>query len=221
MPMLTRTDLEKAQTLEKMKKLLDSFTEDREIYPSEAVHKRQGLIKDLIEEYGPLYDLSLHLNADSAYLTHESNKGPDGIIILPFGEKVAVQITVANQSHQAAMGRELLSQGKPIFATTRKIKNSRTKEVKEEGRCLTTHEQMLRFQVQEIMDAVKKKIKKFHAGTDALLVSTRISVSDLTIAYKWRQDLTKQIFELGSIPYKKLYIANGEKIITIFDCYHA
>lgn len=214
--MVTRIELENPRTPDEMEDLLRSYAEDRETYPDEVVHRRIGIIKDLIEEYQMLYAFARYLdNTRTARLSPQSNQGPDGIVEIESRQEFAVQITVANQSRQEALTRELLSREQPAFASTEKRKDRRTDPVVEHGRALTTREARLRRHVQDVVTAIEKKIENFHEGTDTLLVGTRISVDDSGINYSWKHDLKVQVEGLDNIPYNRLYIANGDEVIPL------
>ena len=214
--MIKRSGLETPRTVDEMEELLRSFSKDR-TNSNEDVHRRHGIIKTLLEEYQPLFTLACHLNARSAHLTARSHEGPDGIIQLQSSKQLGVQITVANQSPQEALTRERLSRGQPTFATTKKLKDRTTGQIVECGRVLTKREARLRGQVQAVVIAIEKKREKFHEGTEALLVVTRISLHDSGINYSWKQDLKKRVEDLGTIPYKRLYLANGDELIPLIE----
>ena len=225
--MIKRSDLETPRTVDEMQELIRSFSKDR-TYSNEDIHRRRGIIKTLLEEYQPLSALSSHLNARSAHLTARSHEGPDGIIQLQSNKQLGVQITVADQSSalefgckrtstQEAHTRERLSRGQPTFANTKKLRDRTTGQIVECGRVLTTREARLRGQVQAAVTAIQKKREKFHKGTEGLLVVTRISLHDLGINYSWKQDLKKRVEDLGAIPYKRLYLANGDELIPLIE----
>lgn len=220
--MIDRSDLEAKRSPPEMQKIRRRFAEDRETYPDEDVHLRRGVFKVFLEEYLPLCTLASNLpGVLSARLMPQSNEGPDALVEIQSSqgiEELAVQITVANQSHQDALARELLSRGQPVFQNTEKVRDPAKKgEIQERGRMLTTRETRLRGQVAEVVAAVRKKLAKFHAGTNVLLVGSRIRLDDSAIAYSWRSDLTERIADLGSIPYGVVYLANGgDELLTLF-----
>ncbi len=215
--MLTRAELETPRTPEEMGALLNSFGNDREAYPDCVVLLRKGIAKDILEEYWPLFALARNLRACSAYLKPSSNPGPDGVVGLATGKKLYVQITVADQSDEVAWKRELLSQGKPVSIWTRKSRDPLTKEIVEEGPSWFAPENYFGKKVQDIVDAITRKLPKFYKGTHALLVS--VDVRPLMERHNetcnWRQDLRDRVSELGFIPYSKLYVANNEEIIEL------
>lgn len=214
--MITRADLETPRTPNEMKEVLDQFSADRITYPDRDVHLRKGIIKVLLEEYDPLHILARAFgNECRAWLTHPSNQGPDSLIQLKSGREFAVQITVANQSHENALGRERLSQGQHTFPASKKERNSQSGEIKESGRILATREGWLRGQVQDLVNSIENKNTKFYDGTDILLVSTRIRLDDSCIEYSWRDDLTDKVQKLCKLRYLGVYVANGYELITI------
>ena len=213
--MVDRSDLEAKRTPTQMQHLLSCFAEDREACSDENVHLRRGVVKDILEEYSPLCILAANLpGVLSARLASPSINGPDGIVEIESGqeiEELTVQITVANQSHQEALARERLSQGQPVFGSTEKVRDPTNRsEIQERGRVLETREGRLRVQVGEVVNAVRRKLANFYAGTDVLLVSSRIYLDDSGITYSWRADLRQQVEALGSIPYRRIFLANGD-----------
>lgn len=218
MPMMKYIDLETPRTPDEMRKFIEAYEKDVETYSNKDVHCRKGIIKDFLEEYCPLYTLVRTFpNVRTARLAPKSNEGPDGIIELKSGVEIAVQITVANESHQEALIRERLSRGQSAFATTEKKKNRRTGEIVECGRALKTKEERLHGHVQKILIAIKKKIEKFHEGTDTLVVATRISVNDSAVKYSWREDVKERIKSLGAIPYRSVYLVNGDEVTSFIE----
>lgn len=126
-----------------------------------------------------------------------------------------IQITVADQDHQAAMGRKRLSKGYATFPISTKTCNSTTKEIEENGRILTNRKAQLQEQVLKIVTAVQQKNNNFHEGTDILLVSANIYLSDKSLDYNWKEDLRARIMSICS-PYSKICIETGTEIVDVF-----
>jgi hypothetical protein len=201
MPKLTRSDLERPRTPHYMKELLRSFAEDGESYPSQDRHLRRGLVKVLLEEYRLLCAFACHVSVRTAWLTPESNKGPDGYVELESGEKLAVQITVADQSDEEARKRKILSQSESVS-------NGFMRE-----------EVFLRRPRQDIADAIKNKIgEKFHPGTDVLLVGTMIPVKAAFTDSSWIEDMLEQIGGVEKIPYSRVYVVNSVVLESEKEC---
>jgi hypothetical protein len=217
MLMLTRTDLEIPRSTDEMYTLVSSFATDRVTYPDKDVHLRKGIVKDILEEYVPLLHLACYLGAKTGRLLTISNNGPDAIIQLQTGKEIKVQITVANESYQEALTREILSEGKSASAWTKKGRDPRTRKIKEGAHFFAVREPKLREEVMKIVNAVKKKINNFHQGTDVLLVATKISIGDTDINYSWKQDLRGQVAALDPIPYKRLYIINNDEVVHLIE----
>lgn len=211
---ITRSQLEDFRTSEEMAKILDKL-QDRSTYSDDDVHYRRGLVKDLLEEYAPLLTLVRGTpEAVSARLLPKSNEGPDAAINAHAGT-LSVQITVADQSYQAALTREVLATEGSAFPATEKSRDRASGKVVQDGRVLTTREGRLREQVAEVMVAVKRKAKNFHEGTEILLVNTRISLDDSSIEYSWREDVRKQFQALEDVPYGRVFLANGDELISL------
>jgi 3'-phosphoadenosine 5'-phosphosulfate sulfotransferase (PAPS reductase)/FAD synthetase len=156
--MITRNDLEKPRTPNEMKAILDQFSKDQNTYPDQDVHMRKGIIKRLLEEYRPLHVLANDLGEEcQARLSLASNEGPDAVIRLKSGKEITIQITVADQSCMTALGREVLSQGKPMFPNSNKTRAKQTREICQTGRILDTREGRLRKQVDDVIKAIGKK----------------------------------------------------------------
>jgi len=218
-PMTNRQDLEIPRTPAEMKSLIIDFAEDRESIPDAEYHSRRGvakdIVKDIVEEYAPLQVLAEHTAPDcKAYLMPRSNQGPDGVIELSSGESLRVQITVADQNHQAAMGRERLSEGLVTFPVSKKVRNPRTRAVEEQGRVFTTRKMRLQEQVTMIAKAVQGKNENYHDGTDILLVSANIVLNDEGLDYSWEEDLRACIARSGS-PYPRICIDTRKGIVEV------
>ncbi len=211
---LTRRHLESWQSLEDMHKIIQLFC-DPEVFTDQDVHRRIGIAKDMLEEFVPLYRLAAYLRASRARLTPEGSQGPDAIIEFSHGRRISAQITVADQSYQEAMNRELLAKGRIVFPFTKKDRDPRTRHITESGHMLQSKEGMLREKVNRVIGAIRAKIAKFYAGTDCLLVSTGRFCSASDSGYSWRGDLVDQVNELTNIPYDHIYLVHGMDVIQI------
>ncbi len=208
--MIDRADLEKPRTPSEMDALLRNAYEDRKSYLDESFYRREGVIKTLLEEYQPLATLAAYLGASSARLSPDSHPGADGVIStrsLLCHPALHVQITLAEQNHQQALGRELLARGEPHFPTTRKIRNKKTRGFEQEGRLLRPGG-LLPLPTEEVVAAVARKATNFHPGTDVLLIGldTRLDGrSDLTA---WRRELNEQLVYPDSCPYDRVFLVS-------------
>jgi hypothetical protein len=214
-PMTNRQDLEVPRSPAEMKSLIVDFAEDRGAIPDTEYHRRRGVAKDIVEEYAPLQALAEHMAADcKAYLTPKSNQGSDGVIELASGESLSVQITVADQNHQTAMGRERLSEGLVTFPMSKKVRNPRTRSVEEQGRVLTTKKMRLQEQVTMIAEAVQRKNENYHDDTNILLVSANIVLNDEGLDYSWEEDLSARIARTGS-SYPRIFIDTRKRCFEV------
>lgn len=214
--MTSRRDFETPRTPAEMKSLVVAIAEDRESIADRDYHRRRGIVKVLVEEYALLQALAEHTAPDcQAYLTPVSHQGPDGVIVLSSEESLTVQITVADQCHQVAMGRERLSEGNVTFPASERVRNLRTGAIDERGRILTTRKARLQEQVTVIATAVKLKNDNFHEGTDILLVGASIFLSDGDLDYNWEEDVRARIAALGS-PYPRICIDTGKRIVEVY-----
>lgn len=215
--MKPRLEFETPRTPAEMKALIVEIAEDRKSISDADYHRRpRGIVKDLIEEYAPLQVLAEHTKSDcKAYLMPESNQGPDGVIELSSGKKLMIQVTVADQDHHAAMGRERLSEGHITFPASTRARNPTTMAIEEKGRILTTRKARLQEQVSKIVTAVQQKNDNFHEGTDILLVSANIFLSDEDLDYSWEEDLRAHVMSIGS-PYPRICIDTGTEIIDVY-----
>jgi len=214
--MVNRHDFETPHTPAEMKSLVDDIAEDRESITDRNYHRRRGIVKYLVEEYAPLQALAEHTASDCrAYLMPASNQGHDGVIELSSGESLMVQITVADQGHQVAMGRERLSEGNATFSASVKVRNQITGKIEEQGRVFTTRKVRLQEQVTAIAKAVQLKKDNFYDGTDILLVGANILLSDKNLGYNWEEDLRARIASFGS-PYPRICIDTGKKIVEVY-----
>ncbi len=213
--MIKRADLEIPRTPEEMGKFIAVYELDVDTYSNEDVHLRKGVLKDFLEEYCPLYTLVRNLpNIRTARLTPKSNEGPDAIVSTGENE-LTVQITRADESYKRALSREFLSKQRAVFATSNITRNKKTREIHQTGRVLTTRKSRLKEHVGNIASAIQRKCGNFHEGTDALLVATRIGPSALQPEASWEEELRNRITRIASIPYRALYVANGEQLIVL------
>ncbi len=188
----TRSDMETWHTSPRMKELLDSLAEDRESYPNEVVYRRLGDVKRLLEEYRLLYAFACHVSARRACLAPQSNEGPDGYVEMESGVKLAVQITVSDQSYEEAQKRKIFCQREGVWNN------------------LKSGDAFRRRLAQDIVTAIRKKIgKKFHPGTDVLLVGTQIPKKDALTDYSSTEALLEQIGGVEKIPYSRVYVVNS------------
>lgn len=204
---MQRSDLEIPKTPLEMEELIGLVANDRVSYSDQDVHLRRGFIKPLLEEYLPLSIFSRHFpDIREARLTPSSNMGPDAEAISGSGEKHVIQITVADESYETALGREKLSEGEPMFPGAQKSRNKKTGAIEESGSILTTREAELKKQVNQVVDAIVRKSNNYHVGTGILLIRTSIHLSDPD-DYSWRNDLSDQVSGLN-IPYEYVYLTN-------------
>lgn len=190
-----------------MAKVLEAFSNDTTTYSHAVVHRRVGIAKTLIEEYQPLLLLARHLNAAGAHLMPESHEGPDGVVF-PDGSQSTVQITAAGENYSAALQREVMSTGRAIFPNRHARRDRQTCEIVETGRASTTREANTAAAVDEIVSAIRAKIRAYREGTELLLVATRRSAIAMTA--DWRERLDASVLALDISPYRNVYVADSK-----------
>lgn len=208
--MLQRTDLEVARTGQEMRTLLDSVAKDTVTYPDKDVHLRRGILKVLLEEYEPLAILATTMACvSSARLLDQSNAGPDAVVSFvgpTIDQQLRVQITVADQGHQEALSRELISQGQMVFYNRAKHRdpNDRTK-IHEYGPVLTTPRARAERHAQRITEAFQRKVEKYRNGTDALVIHVRGNVQS-THDFDWPTWVEEAISHSTNNPYRWVFL---------------
>jgi len=159
--MIIRTELESFRTPKEMLSLFNSVIYDRTIYPDEKFYRREGILKAVFEEYGPLVTLVQNLkNAVSARLMPYSNKGHDAEIRLNLKGDIiilTVQITLAHETYKNAFSRKHLSQYGFTYPTGNKA-HDKTGKVFELGRALCNPCNLQQEQVVKIISAIKKQV---------------------------------------------------------------
>ena len=220
---MTREELQIPRTPREMRDLISSFEHDRATYPDNIVHNRQGVVKDLVEEYAPLLTLVENLEDVETARLNPQYAPIDAVVRLSSGRELSIQITLANDSYQTALHREILMEDGSATVGSVKCRDKETGKAVDHGRGLRTREGRLREQVTEVMKAIECKAKKEEKRkakgalpkTDVLLVWTEITLDDSEIAYSWREDLTARFKIFGSILYETVYVANGMNLLKI------
>jgi hypothetical protein len=207
--MLQRSELETSRSPSQIQDLIDAVATDRETYPDEDVHQRRGILKVLLEEYLPLSILATNLpGVASARLLVQSNAGPDAVVELShpgFPPELRVQITVADQDHQEALARELISQGKMVFRNTVKRRSASNRAVIEaRGHVLTTPRARAQKRAEVIVAAYTRKVQKYRPATDALLIHVSGAVPP-TSDFCWSSHVKQTLEQSGSNPYKWVF----------------
>jgi hypothetical protein len=190
--LIERNHLESWVPIEKARKLVDEFIDDRVTYPDyEFYSHKRGINKDILEEFRPLLLFSESLSsATSIRLSPESLPGPDGAILLKDGTEIAVQITLSHERNDGYKERLTLRDNSQLSK-----------------RGLTINGDIAE-RLARIIEAIKDKEANFRAGTEVLLV-----VDDST---KWVPGLPNELEEaIVSLPpskYSATYIIFREDV---------
>lgn len=205
---MDRNELQTPRSYPEMHRICQAIIDDRKTYPDTEFYKRKGLVKHILEEYWPLMQLLDHLcTGAKGALTERSHEGPDAVILVG-DQTLYAQITCANQSYKEALNREILSEREVVFPHQEKDREKTTRKIIAKGRALTTRVGKLKSQVDEIVEAVDKKARNYHEGTDILLIDTEIHMSDIDTGYSWRKDLSEKVANISDLPYEYIYVAS-------------
>lgn len=211
---LDRKILENPQSLESMRSIIDRVTDDRENFPDERIHRRVGIVKDIVEEYIPLLKLSRTLNNfRSARLTPASLSGPDALITLADGMELGVQITTAGETTSTALHRKMLARSEVVFPNQTAERNKIAKEIMVSGRVLSTRPGNTKQLIHDVGAAVERKCRAYRNGSQILLISSGISI--ITLTEDWPQLLTSAFKNIGLASYNSVYVTVGEKCVKI------
>jgi len=152
--LIERNYLENWISIEKARKLVDEFLNDRTTYSDYSFysHKR-GINKDILEEFYPLLLFAEFLSSTvSLRLSPYSLSGPDGAVLLKDGLEITVQITL---SHERSDGYKMRQSLRDTGVWSTKVRNTN---------------EFIAERLNRIIDAIKDKETNFHAGTMVLLV---------------------------------------------------
>jgi hypothetical protein len=206
---LIRSALEKDLTPAEMAKLIDKAANDRESFPDEVVHLRQGIWKVLLEEYAPLQKLAVLVKAATARLSPKSFQGPDGILVVD-AQELTVQITVAGSNHNTALHREMLAERTAVWPNLKATRNKKSGEVETSGVAFRSRESGTSAAIAEIVKAIQQKVENYIDGTDALLVVAE-SREESTLDKDWQSRLANAVEKLGSLPYQRIYVSTRKR----------
>lgn len=211
--------MEQKRTLAQMRELLAAY--DASDLTAQQVHLRQGLVKDVLEEYEPLTTLVAYLpNALTARLMPDAHPGPDAIIEIagPAGpQDLAVQITVADQSEQTRLDRARMAQGQIAFPARHKARAPQNKAViLETGRAGENPMARRNARLDAIVARIVAKINQHYAGTQALLVVWRNMLGmNPQGAVDWRVELRARVAGISPNPYSRIYLCSDSEIVDL------
>lgn len=211
----SRTDLEQDHSRVEMEAFIELF-HDPAHFPSDDIYRLKGIEKTMIDEYIPLYHLLVHLSGRSARLTADSNCGPDGIVTLPDGKTIGVQITTSHRDKQEGLGRQMHLQGQPYFPNRTRTdgKDEHGKRmVTEKGRMLTTPDARISKVVGEVESALRKKIAGFRSNTDALLISGEMR----KVPESWKDGVRAVLASVPSNPYRRVFVGDTSGIYIEYE----
>ena len=216
MAQIKRSDLEKAVSLQQANCILNTFYNDRTIYPYDDIHLKKGICKILIEEYCPLVNLanSLFL-VRRVRLYQEGNAGPDGEIIFWYKPSYKIQITCSSEGYNRALMREQLSDDKIVFPA-QKRKRDNTGKVISYGRVSTVLEDDRKNYFDRIISAIRKKELKYYKGTDTLIVLDEPAKFEHLESSNLHGLICNHVKEnkIG-LDYKRIYVCYGEQLRQI------
>jgi hypothetical protein len=165
--MTSRVDLEEWKTPEEMAQLIENaFHESRAL----SLARREGFVKDIAEEYEPLWRLIRHWPAPTtARLAPKAHGGPDAYVRLKVRD-LSVQITLAGASEQTFLNRLAALGGRPYFPAQTKQRIRGQYQVRSSGRALQAPAGLIRSNADAIIRAIEEKRLDF-SKTDLLLVA--------------------------------------------------
>lgn len=194
--MIKRNYLENWISIEKARKLVDEFLNDRATYSDyEFYSHKRGINKVILEEFYPLLLFAEFLpSAASLHLSPNSLPGSDGAVLLKDGLEITVQITL---SHERSDGYKMRQSLRDNGVWSTKMRN--TNEVISE-------------RLERIIEAIKDKETNFRVGTLVLLiVDESISWGDM-IDPGLPNALEEAIVSLPPSKYSDTYIIFGKDV---------
>jgi hypothetical protein len=194
--MIKRSDLEQWISVDAAGHIVQSFFDDRETYPDHDFYSRsRGLNKDIPEELWPLLLLARSLpEAETLRLAPPAVAGPDGEIRTRDGSVIRVQVTSSLERDGGYLIRQQLRDTGSYTTAARD-----TLEVVEERLC-------------RILDALAEKEKRYHEGTDVLVILEQsVSWGDV-LEPTLKARLAEEVSTLEPSNYSATYITFNEDV---------
>ena len=171
---MNRADLEQWKSVKEMGNLIRQF--DETAVRDLKFAGRRGLIKDMVEEYVPLWKLVRYWpSIGEVRLTSKTYAGADAWLRLAAGGERSVQITLADASEQSFFNRIASASRRPYFTDQLKTYDRRTQQLQGAGRVLQSPAGLIRRYADAFVSAVARK-QNDCSGTDILLVVYERSV---------------------------------------------
>lgn len=163
-----RSDLEQWRTADEMAKLVHEF--DRSAERGEAFAKPDALIKDIEEEYVPLWNFICHWPCvEKAKLLTRNHGGADALIQMQGGTIRSVQITLAGFTQQSHFNRLCSTLGRLYFPAQRKAYDKRMGTMITSGRASQSSAGLVMKRASDVIKAINDK-RNDCSKTDILLV---------------------------------------------------
>jgi len=216
MPHIQRADLELLRSPKSMRRLILDFANDRQTYSDSDVHMRRGIAKTILEEYRPLAALVAELPfVRRARLTPQSTEGCDAEIWLWPCRRIGIEITCADQSHDAALQREELAAGKAVFPFRHRRRDTNTQEILAEGRALACPESVVMCRVERIRKAIAKKCADYRGNAEILLVADKSADWEYLKQASFVRRVREMFQTVKNAAYSQVYVCFGDAVVSL------
>jgi len=163
-----RSDLEQWRTADEMAELVHEF--DRSAERGEGFAKPAGLIKDIEEEYVPLWNFVRHWpRVKNVKLLPKNHEGADALIQMQDGTTRSVQITLAGFTQQSHFNRSSSNLRKIYFPYQSKTYDKRTGVMTTSGAASRSPVGIVLKRANAVIKAINDK-QNDYSKTDILLV---------------------------------------------------
>jgi len=208
MPQVELSELRQRVSFSRARVIVDAYCNDTESYSDEQVRIKNGVCKQIAEEFVPTYLLAEKLCfVRDIRLYPDSNPGPDAEIRFFWRTSYKVQITCANEGYQRSLLREALMDG-PQFEGQVRTRKRQTGEIElDQARAMRPPNAVIEDRVDRLRSAIEHKVANYYDGTDTLLVQ------DDSDQFIYLGDLSNRIVRLVSsglgAPYKRIFAQFG------------
>lgn len=210
---IQRSDLEQSKTVDEMKVLVDLF-HDFDAFPHKVIRQqREPILKDLQDEYLPLFGLMSLFPVSKGRLSPRYEKGPDAIIDHPDGTFTTVQIRTCHRSADKALQNRMFAEGAKYSFTAAKrvlVGGKLDGHVEESGRILRHADASIEEVVKQVETAFADKVTKYFKGTksDTLLIYGQMG----TVKPVWKQLVLAILDAAPAVPYKRVFVADQNDV---------
>jgi len=189
--MIIREDLEKWNSVNDARKLVETYFNDKNTYPDKPFYSRKrGIYKDIPEEYHSLVVLAEHIkDAYKLRLLPSNNQGADGEIRLTNQDLLSIQITNSHENKKSHLKRKTIDK-KGVYCDNKAV----------------AIEKIIKERLRRIWTAIEKKNFKDHSGTDILLIQEESIAWSSELKVRLKNKLKTKILKNSPSQFKAIYI---------------